>query len=229
MKFRSVGLDTLAGKATSILAFDCEFWHLGKTFLPREVGGYYMTRSGDGWTRSPPFFVVLPPPPKQLNRVSSSYATVTPKTALDLDILEETERTAREFLHDDDSVKAYFADPNVKPHLKPASWLTEFTKMMSNSVVILKGDTDLKAIKSACTYHHIPFQTPLRIVDIAHSNPDFNTRCGTAKLEGTYACIAKDLDAVLKKVFPVGKAHNPVFDSAMTVQIAAWLAEKDMR
>jgi hypothetical protein len=172
---------------------------------------------------------VLPPPPKQLNRVSSSFSTVTPKTALVLDILEETERTAREFLHEDDSVKAYFADPNVKPHLKPASWLAGFTKMIGESVVVLKGDMDLKAIKSACTHHRIPFHQPLRIVDIAHSNPDFNKRCGTAKLEGTYRCIAKDLDAVLKKVFPVGKAHNPVFDSAMTIQIAAWLTEKDMR
>jgi len=229
MKFRSAGLDTLAGKATSILAFDCEFWHLGNTFLPREVGGYHITRSGDGWVRSAPFFAVLPPPPKQLNRVSSSFSTVTPKTALVLDILEETERTAREFLHEDDSVKAYFADPNVKPHLKPASWLAGFTKMIGESVVVLKGDMDLKAIKSACTHHRIPFHQPLRIVDIAHSNPDFNKRCGTAKLEGTYRCIAKDLDAVLKKVFPVGKAHNPVFDSAMTIQIAAWLTEKDMR
>jgi len=229
MKFRSVGLDRLAGKATSILAFDCEFWHLGKSFLPREVGGYYMTRSGDGWMRSPPFFVVLPPPPKQLNRVSSSYSTVTPNTALILDILEETERTAREFLHDDDSVKAYFADPKLKPHLKPATWLAEITKMIGESVVILKGDMDLKAIKSACTHHRIPFHSPLRIVDIATHNAEFAKKCKTAKLEGTYACIAKDLDPVLKKVFPVGKAHNPVFDSAMTVQIAAWLAEKDMR
>jgi hypothetical protein len=229
MKFRSVGLDRLAGKATSVLAFDCEFWHLGKTFLPREVGGYHMTRSGDSWTRSAPFFVVLPPPPKQLNRVSSKYSTTTPATAVALDILEETERTAPEFLGKTDSVAVYFADPKVKPHLKPASWLGGFMKLVSQSVVILKGDMDLKAMKSACALHHIPYQSPLRVVDIAHYNPEFNKRCGTAKLEGTYNCIAKELDTGLKKAFPVGKAHNPVSDAAMAVQIAAWLSEKDMR
>lgn len=229
MKFRSVGLDKLAGKATSVLAFDCEFWHVGKTFLPREVGGYHITRSGGEWTRSAPFFVVLPPPPNQLNRVSSSYSTVTPATAEVLDIIEETERTAREFLGQNDSVTAYFADKLVKPHLKPASWLSGFMKMMGDSVVILKGDTDLKAMQAACKFHRIPYHAPLRVVDIAKHNPDFNKRCGTAKLEGTYSCIAKELDAGLKKAFPVGKAHNPVSDAAMALQIAAWLSEKDMR
>ena len=229
MKFRSVGLDRLAGQATSILAFDCEFWHVGKTFLPREVGGYHITRSGDSWVRSAPFFVVLPPPPKQLNRVSSSYSTVTPATATVLDILEETERSAPEFLGDSDIVNAYFADPKVKPHLKPASWLGGFVKLMSTSVVILKGETDLKAFKSACARHHIPFQSPLRVVDIARHNPEFTKRCGTAKLEGTYACIAKELEPALKTAFPIGKAHNPVSDAAMAIQIAAWLVKKDMR
>ena len=226
MKFRSVGLDKLAGHATSVLAFDCEFWHVGKTFLPREVGGYHMTRSGDSWVRSAAFFVVLPPPPKQLNRVSSSYSTVTPATALALDILEETERSAPEFLGQNDSVAAYFADPKVRPHIKPASWLDGFMGLMSQSVVILKGDMDLKAMKSACTYHRIKYHPPLRIVDIARYNPEFNKRCGTAKLEGTYNCIAKELDTGLKKAFPVGKAHNPVSDAAMTVQIAAWLSDR---
>jgi len=229
MKFRSVGLDRLAGKATSILAFDCEFWHVGNTFLPREVGGYSITRSGDGWTRSAPFFVVLPPPPNQLNRVSSSYSTTTPATAVALDILEETERSAPELLGKNDSVDVYFADPNVKPYLKPASWLNGFMKTMSQSVVILKGDTDLKAVQAACKFHRIPFHAPLRVVDIAKHNPEFNKRCGTAKLEGTYTCISKELDPVLKKAFPVGKAHNPISDAAMTLQIAAWLSEKDVR
>jgi hypothetical protein len=48
-------------------------------------------------------------------------------------------------------------------------------------------------------------------------------------LEGTYACIAKELDAGLKTAFPVGKAHNPISDAAMTLQIAVWLTEKDIR
>jgi hypothetical protein len=229
MKIRSVGLDRLAGKAKSILAFDCEFWHVGEQFLPREVGGYHLTRSGDGWTRSAPFFVVLPPPPNQLNRVSSSYSTVTSATSLVLDMIEETERSAPEFLGQNDSVTAYFADKLVKPHLKPASWLTGFIKMMSQSVVVVKGGVDLSALKAACARHHITYHAPLGIFDIATHNSEFTKRCKTAKLAGTYACIAHELDSGLKKAFPVGQAHNPVFDAAMTIQIAAWLAEKDMR
>ena len=229
MRIRHPALDRLAGKTNSLLAFDCEFWHIGDTFLPREVGGYHLTRTGNAWSRSQPFFAVLPPPPNQLNRVSSKFSTVTPSTSIALDILEETERSAPEFLQNNDIVKAYFADPNVKSHLKPVSWLHEFIQTLKESTVIVKGDMDLKAIRSACTKYKIQYHPPLRVIDIARSNPLFNKRCGTAKLEGTYHCISKELDTDLKKAFPIGKAHNPVFDSAMTVQIAVWLAEKDMR
>lgn len=229
MRIRHPALDRLAGKTNSLLAFDCEFWHLGETFLPREVGGYHLTRTGNAWSRSQPFFVVLPPPPNQLNRVSSKFSTVSPSTSVTLDILEETERSAPEFLQNNDIVKAYFADPKVKSHLKPVSWLHGFIQTLKESTVIVKGDMDLKAIRSACTKYKIQYHPPLRVIDIASSNPLFNKRCGTAKLEGTYHCISKELDTDLKKAFPIGKAHNPVFDSAMTVQIAVWLAEKDMR
>ena len=229
MKLRSAALDLLAGKHSSLLAFDCEFWHKGQAFLPREVGGYHLTRAGDSWTRSAPFFVVLPPPEGQLNRVSSKFSTTTPGTAEALDILEETERSAPEFLGNKDIVDIYFADSKVKPYLKPTSWLKGFAKLIGESVVVVKGDTDLKAIKSACASHGFTFKPPLGIVDIAKYNPEFTKRCKTAKLEGTYDCIKKDLDAGLKKAFPVGKAHNPVSDAAMAIQIAAWLAQKDVK
>jgi hypothetical protein len=229
MRIRSAALDLLAGKHTSLLAFDCEFWHKGASFLPREVGGYHLTRSGDAWTRSPPFFVVLPPPAGQLNRVSSKFSTTTSKTAEALDILEETERTAPEFLGNKDIVDVYFADAKVRPYLKPASWLKGFAELIRESVVVVKGDMDLKAMKTACVSHGFSFHAPLGIVDIARHNPEFNKRCKTAKLEGTYDCIKKELDAGLKKAFPTAKAHNPVSDAAMTIQIAAWLAQKDVK
>lgn len=229
MKIRSAALDRLAGGCTSLLAFDCEFWHKGQSFLPREIGGYHLVRTGDSWTRSPAFFAVLPPPPSQLNRVSSKFSTTTPSTAESLDILEATDKFAPDLLKNDDMVKVYFADPNVKPHLKPASWLKGFVKLLSESVVVLKGDMDLKALKSACKTHGFEFRPPLGIVDIAAHNPQFNKRCGTAKLEGTYECIKKELSADLKKAFPIGKAHDPVSDAAMTIQIAAWIAAKDVK
>ena len=226
MRIRSAALDLLAGKHTSLLAFDCEFWHKGQSFLPREVGGYHLTRTGDAWTRSAPFFVVLPPPAGQLNRISSKYSSTTPKTAEALDILEETERSAREFLEDRDIVDVYFADSKVKPYLKPASWLKGFATLIGESVVVVKGEMDLKAMKTACKAHGFAFKSPLDVVDIAKHNSEFTKRCKTAKLEGTYDCIKKELDAGLKKAFPVGKAHDPVSDAAMAIQIAAWLAIK---
>lgn len=231
MKIQSLGLDRLAGKTTSILVFDCEFWHLGSIFLPREIGGYHLIRTGNSWTRASPFFVVFPPPPNQLNRVSSKFSTVTPKTSQVLDLLEETERSAPEFLRNNDSVQTYFADPLIKPHLKlkPTGWLKDFIQTLKSSTVIVKGHMDLKAIQSACSHYEVHYQTPLKLVDIALQNPQFSKRCGTAKLEGTYRCISHELDAGLKKAFPVGKAHTPVSDAAMTLQIAAWLSEKDMR
>lgn len=229
MKIRSAALDLLAGKHTSLLAFDCEFWHKGQSFLPREVGGYHLTRSGESWTRSAPFFVVLPPPAGQLNRISSKYSSTTPKTAEALDILEETERSAPEFLEDRDIVDVYFADSKVKPYLKPASWLKGFAKLIGESVVVVKGEMDLKAMKTACKAHGFAFKSPLDVVDIAKHNSEFTKRCKTAKLEGTYDCIKKELDAGLKKAFPVGKAHDPVSDAAMAIQIAAWLAQKDVK
>ena len=229
MKIRSVALDLLAGRHTSLLAFDCEFWHKGSMFLPREVGGYHLTRTGDSWTRSAPFFVVLPPPVGQLNRVSSKFSTTTPKTAEALDLLEETERSAPEFLGQSDIVDVYFADSKVKPHLKPKSWLKSFAKLVGDSVVVLKGDMDLKALRTACVLYGFQYRSPIDIVDIASYNPEFSKRCKTAKLEGAYDCIKKELDSGLKKAFPTGKAHNPVSDAAMTMQIAAWLATKDIR
>ena len=173
--------------------------------------------------------MVLPPPAGQLNRVSSKFSTTTPATAEALDLLEETERSAPEFLGNKDIVDVYFADSKVKPYLKPASWLKGFAKLIGESVVVVKGDMDLKAMKTACASHGFPFHAPLAIVDIARHNPEFNKRCKTAKLEGTYDCIKKELDAGLKKAFPVGKAHDPVSDAAMAIQIAAWLVQKDVK
>ena len=229
MKIRSAALDQMAGECNSLLAFDCEFWHKGEVFLPREIGGYHLTRTGDSWTVEEPFFAVLPPPPGQLNRVSSKFSTTTPATAEALDILEATSKFAPDLLDNNDMVKEYFADPEVKPHLKPVSWLKGFLKIMSESVVVLKGDMDLKALKSACRTQGFTYHAPLGIVDIATHNPQFTKRCGAAKLEETYDCIKKELSPALKKAFPVGKAHDPISDAAMTIQIAAWIATKDVK
>jgi hypothetical protein len=229
MKIRSAALDQMAGECPSLLAFDCEFWHKGEVFLPREIGGYHLLRAGDSWNVTEPFFAVLPPPPGQLNRVSSKFSTTTPETAESLDILEATSKFAPELLGDNDMVREYFFDSEIIPHIKHFSWLKNFIKIMSQSVVVIKGDMDLKALKSACRTQGFTYHAPLGIVDIATHNPQFTKRCGAAKLEETYDCIKKELSPALKKAFPVGKAHDPISDAAMTIQIAAWIATKDVK
>ena len=228
MKLRSAGLNALAGTASSVLAFDCEFWHVGEQFLPREIGGFHAVKKGDSWTVAS-FMAILPAPPNQLNRVSSKFSTVTEETSEALDILEETERTARELLSDNDITDVYFADKLVKPYVESVSWLKTFVAKFPKSVVVLKGDTDLNAIEAACKRAKFAYHKPLRVVDIATHNPEFTKKCKTAKLEGAYECIAKELDADLKRAFPIGRAHNPVSDAAMALQIAVWLIKKDIR
>ena len=218
-------LNALAGEHTSILAFDCEFWHVGDTFLPREVGGYHLTKKGSTWSKSK-FLAILPAPRNQLNRISSKYSTTTAKTAKLLDSIEKAEHSAPEDFKRDQGLEVYMSDPLVKPHLKPISWLKQFVEKMAHSVVVVKGDTDLKAIKSACLRNKFAYHPPLKVIDIARYNRKFTQRCKTARLEGAYKCISHEVGSTLKKSFPVGRAHNPVTDAAMTLQIAIWLNKK---
>lgn len=251
MKIKNILIDKLAGNYDTILVFDCEFWHVygsegyipiqkapNEFFMPREIGGFLLKRSGNSWTYKTHFFVTLAPPKgKDVSFISSAFATVNSRTA---DILDSYQgllsvpwasaylNTLPSELHDllIDGINTYLSDPNIKQAHKPASWYKTFLKEFENALVVVKGPTDLEAIHNACKFYNIPFVKPKSVYDIAEWNAQSRKRCKTAKLEGTYECIVDKLDYETKKltkILPLGKAHDPSSDAAMTFIVALYI------
>ena len=251
MKFKNTSLDKLANKHNRLLVFDCEFWHvLGssgyipthtahKEFLmPREVGGFVLDKSGDTWTLKGKFFVTLSPPKgKEVSFVSSAFATVTKKTADELDLfqnlLQSPWHASFESTLSDEikpflkaGIRAYQEDSTVKKAHKPSSWLKTFIKLYSESLIIVKGPSDIEALQNACKFHKIEYKKPLAVYDIADWNPTSHKICGSAKLEKTYECIhpkLNDENKHLDKLLPKGEAHDPTVDASMTLIIAVYI------
>jgi hypothetical protein len=252
MKIVNPLIDKLAGTHNKILVFDCEFWHVfgshgytpiekapNEFFMPREIGGFLLTKATDGsWTYKKDFFVTLHPPKKKdVSFVSSQFATVTQKTAKELDIYQTlltTDwhssylQTLPDTLHDIllAGIATYLDDENIRRFHKPTSWYKTFLEHFSDSLVVVKGTSDLDALQNACKIHGLKYIPPKNIYDVAFWNPQSYRNCGTAKLEGTYNCILPKLDTEtqsLIKVLPVGKAHNPMADAAMTFIVALYI------
>lgn len=256
MKLKNPFLNTLAGEHNKVLVFDCEFWHVYGTeggyvplmnhpneFLsPREVGGFLLTKNTDGtWNYRKNFFVTLSPPKgRDVSFVSSMFANVTQKTADELDTYQSLlgvpwASAYLELLPEDthqillDSLKLYKEDPNIKTAHKPTSWLKTFLKEYSESLIIVKGTNDIDALKNACLLNNIEYLEPKQVYDIAEWNLTSRKKCGTAKLEGTYNCILPELDKEIKeltKVLPLGEAHDPSSDAAMTLIVALYIISR---
>jgi len=251
MKIKNILIDKFANDHDTILVFDCEFWHVygsegyipiqkapNEFFMPREIGGFLLKRNGDGWTYKSHFFVTFDPPKgKDVSFVSSAFATVNSKTA---DVLDSYQgllsvpwasaylNTLPSELHDLllDGINTYLSDPNIKQARKTASWYKTFLKEFEDALVVVKGPTDLEALRNACTFYKIPYTGPKDIYDIADWNAQSRKRCKTAKLEGTFECIVNKLDPETKKllkILPLGKAHDPSSDAAMTLIVALYI------
>jgi hypothetical protein len=251
MKFKNSCLDKLAKTHKKILVFDCEFWHvLGSSgyipiqnssdefFMPREIGGFVLAKSGDSWSLKGNFFVTLSPPKgRDVSFVSSAFATVTKKTADELDLfqnlLQSRWHTSFESTLPDEikpflkeGIQTYQQDPNIKKARKPPSWLKTFINLYSESLIIVKGQTDIEALQNACKFHKIEYKKPLAVYDIADWNPISHKVCGSAKLEKTYECIhskLNDENKQLDKLLPKGEAHDPTIDASMTLIIAVYI------
>lgn len=251
MKFKNTSLDKLAGTHTKILVFDCEFWHvLGSSgyiptqnspdefFMPREVGGFVLAKTGDTWSLKGNFFVTLSPPKgRDVSFVSSAFATVTRKTADELDLFQGLlqspwHKSFEATLPDDtkpflkEGIRTYQEDSNIKNSHKSPSWLKTFIKVYSESLIIVKGPSDIEALQNACKFHKIEYKKPLAIYDIADWNPMSHKICGSAKLEKTYECIRPKLNnenKQLDKILPKGEAHDPTVDASMTLIIAVYI------
>ena len=215
-------MDKLAGKHKSVLAFDCEFWRANNRFLPRELGGFYITKNDNEWEYEGEFLVTFSPPPKQhISYVSSAFSIVGAQTRKKLDKIQNRIQNDHEDL-DKESVETYLADSNVKKHHRPHSALKKFMTMYSKSLIVVKGKEDIDALKNACEEYGITYTHPAGVFDIAVWNSQSTKKCGTAKLEGTYKCLEKDLKHY--DFLPLGKAHDPRSDAAMAFLIALYLA-----
>ena len=255
MKFKNRYLDSLAGTHDQLLVFDCEFWHVygsegfiplqkqpNEFFMPREIGGFVLTRSVDNqWIYRDSFFVSLSPPKgKDVSFVSSAFSNVTEPTAKELDDLQSVLsvpwssaylNVLPEELHEvlKDGIQTYTNDPIVKKAHKPTSWLKTFLDVYVNSLVIVKGNADIESLQNACQFHGIEYKHPKQVYDIAEWNLTSRKKCGTAKLDGTYTCIYPKLADETKKLIihlPIKRAHDPASDAAMTLIVALYIIQQ---
>jgi len=254
MRFQNKYLDILAGKHTQILTFDCEFWRVSDAsgfigipeadefFIPRELGGFVFNKVGDEWEyKQKPIFVTFTNPRGyDVSFVSSHFATVSDETAekldkyqslLELDWSKSFLRTLPNEQHSllKDSLKLYNSDSHIKKNHKPSSWIKQFIEVYSKSLVIVKGKFDIEALQNMCRIHGYDYTPPMAVYDIADWNLKSRKKCGTAKLEGTYDCISKDVkDRInaryrLRDILPMERAHEPTTDASMTLLVALYI------
>jgi hypothetical protein len=254
MKLYNQHLDTLSKGNPKLLVFDCEFWRvLGSSgfigipdtdefFIPRELGGFFLTKNTDGsWEYKGYFFVTFfNPKGYDVSFISSHYASVSQKTADALDVYQsylqlEWSRAFEGTLPENqkpilkESLKLYKSDPNIANNHKPPSWIKKFIKAYSESVIIVKGRADIEALQNMCRIHDFDYYEPLDVVDIALWNPKSRKMCGTAKLEGTYDCITPYVDdrgtkrRRLRDILPLERAHDPTTDASMTLLVAIYI------
>jgi hypothetical protein len=257
MRFFNKNLDKLADGQAKVLVFDCEFWHiLGDTgdqnylfppnedffFMSREIGGFLLTKNKDGsWSYNGSFFVTLSKPKRDVSFPIAKYATVSDATAKKLNHLESTlgvswansfsarlSPEGQEALKE--GIKIYEADPNIKAHHKPPSWYSTFMKHYSESLIVVKGDGDIQALKNAAEHYGFAYKEPKQIYDIALLNDKSRKKCRTAKLGGTFDCIKRELDLETKHLadhLPLEKAHDPTTDASMTLIVALYIVSKE--
>lgn len=243
-------LDKLSRGYSSILVFDCEFWHVlnnGENvknvnksdffFLPREIGGVLITKNKK-WKLNN-FFVTLDSPSKDMAFPASHFDTVgkTTKNKL-LELEKQLELPWGESFYSEltpegkkvfkDGVQLYTNDSNIKKHHKPLSWISKFMKVYSNSLVIVKGTSDIDALKNLCSIRKYTYLEPASLIDISNWNSESHKLCGSAKLEDTFHCIKPKVSSHIKELMhllPLGEAHNPSSDAAMTLVVVLYILE----
>jgi hypothetical protein len=254
MKFRNKYLDILAKDHAQVLTFDCEFWRVSGSagfisipetdefFIPRELGGFIFNKVGDEWeyNEKPIFVTFTNPRGYDVSFVSSEFATVSDETAEKLDQYQSFLQLDwnKSFLGSlpneqhsilKDSIKVYNSDNHIKKNHKPPSWIKQFLEVYSKSLVIVKGKYDLEALQNMCKIHKYTYSPPMAVYDIADWNLKSRKKCGTAKLEGTYDCISRQLkDHInaryrLRDILPMDRAHEPTTDASMTLLVALYI------
>ena len=255
MKLYNQHLDTLAQGQSKLLVFDCEFWRVygsagfhgipetDEFFIPRELGGFTLSKNADGTWEYKGFFFITFTNPKgyDVSFVSSEFASVSDKTAATLDKYQSVLQLdwSKSFLHTLpqgeqqsvllDSLKVYNGDKHISDHHRPPSWIKRFMKTYSESTIVVKGTSDIEALQNMCTMHGYSYLPPKAVVDIARWNRKSRAVCGTAKLQGTYDCILRDIDDTgrkrrrLRDILPMQRAHEPTTDASMTLLVAIYI------
>jgi len=254
MKIYNEHLDTLARGHTKLLAFDCEFWRVygsygfksipasDEFFIPRELGGFFLTKNADGsWEYKDHFFVTFTNPKGlDVSFVSSEFASVSEKVAQQMDIYQSylqmdwSKAFARTLPAEKqevlkESLELYNNDTHIKESHKPPSWIKRFLKAYSQSVIVVKGTFDIEALQNMCKLHGYEYTPPLYVFDIASWNMESHKLCGTAKLEGTFDCISPKVDDKgskrkrLRNILPMERAHEPTTDASMTLLVAIYI------
>ena len=260
MKFQNKNLNILAGEHTQILAFDCEFWRVidsagfigipdtDEFFIPRELGGFVIKKNGESWeyNQKPIFVTFTNPRGYDVSFISSQFATVSDKTADELDQYQsllqlEWHKSFLKSLPNEqhsilkDSLKLYNSDDHIKKNHKPPSWIKQFLEVYSKSLIVVKGKSDIESLQNMCKIHGYEYKPPAGIYDIATWNLQSRKKCGTAKLEGTYDCIVRDLDDQinprqrLRNILPMDRAHEPTTDASMTLLVALYIIARNSK
>ena len=244
-------LNKLAHNQEHILVFDCEFWHVFDKvegieylpnrdffFLPREIAGFVISKNSSGeWKINNKFFVILDSPLKDISLPISKFSTVTINSAIKLDQIQEEIGIDWVDVHESalnkeqkklllDALKIYKNDSNVKKRHQPFSWINKFMKIYENSVIIVKGHEDIKALKNICKIKNLSYKDPLKVIDIANWNKKSRKVCGSAQLENTFKCILPKLDNETREIakqLDFDDAHNPMTDAAMTLIVAMYI------
>ncbi len=256
MRFTSKLLDTLAEGRSTILTFDCEFWHVLNSsgdppfmtekedffFLPREIGGFVLTKRADGsWEYKAPFYATFRHPKRDTALPISKFATVSPQTGYKLDSIEKqlslpwgesylSRLPREEHALWKEGVKAYQTDANIASHHQPPSWIKKLVDLFPSAMVIVKGKNDLYAIQNMCILHGYEYKFPSIVNDIANWNLESRKKCGTAKLEETYMCVKNkftDITKEFQSILPLQKAHDPSTDASMTFLLALYIQSKE--
>jgi hypothetical protein len=93
-------------------------------------------------------------------------------------------------------------------------------------MIVVKGTNDLDALKNGAQYYGFKYRQPKDITDIAEWNDTSYIKCKTAKLQGTYLCIERNLDPETQKLakhLPLEQSHNPMTDASMTLLVALYI------
>ena len=102
-------------------------------------------------------------------------------------------------------------------------------KHYSESMIVVKGPSDIDSLKNASRMYGFDYLEPRDITDIAIWNKKSWKKCGTAKLAGTFDCIKRELDeetAHLADHLPLVEAHDPSTDASMTLLVALYIVSQ---